>query len=315
MWSGFPLFPETASTVAGRIDNLYFFLVSVTAFFTLLIFLLVFIFALKYRRKSETERPRPITGSFFLEFIWIGVPLVITLIMFTWGAVLYFDLARPPKGALDIYVVGKQWMWKVQHPTGQREINELHIPINRPVRLTMATEDVIHSFYIPAFRIKKDVEPGKYSTLWFEATQTGEFHLFCAEYCGTRHSLMGGKVVALEPKQYQAWLSGGAADETLEEAGARLFQQLGCVTCHRADSGARGPALEGKFGKPVLLSSGETVIFDEAYTRESILNPRSKIVAGYPTVMPTFQGQISEEGLLQLIAFIKSLTPRQEGNQ
>jgi cytochrome c oxidase subunit 2 len=230
------------------------------------------------------------------------------MIMFTWGAALYFKTYdRAPADSLEIYVVGKQWMWHIQHPTGQREINQLHIPLGRPIKLTMATEDVIHSFYIPVFRVKKDVVPGRYSTIWFEATKPGIYHLFCAEYCGTGHSRMVGWVTVMEPVQYQDWLSGGVPGESLASAGEKLFQQMGCNTCHRV--GGRGPMLTGLFGKPVQLRTGETVIADEAYIRESILNSNAKIVAGFPSPsdMPTYQGQISEEGLLQIIAYIKSL--------
>ena len=306
-WLGFPLFPELASTVAARVDALFFFLVAVSAFFSTLIFLLVGYFAIRYRRPSDAERPRPIEGDLRLELLWTLIPLGITMVMFVWGASLYFTLSRPPAGALEISVVAKQWMWKYQHPQGQREINELHVPLGRPVRLIMTSEDVIHSFFVPAFRTKMDVLPGRYTATWFEATKAGEFHSFCAEYCGTQHSGMLTRVVVMNPAQYEKWLSGGGLRESLASAGERLFQQLGCNTCHRADSAARGPALEGLFGKPVQLQSGESMTADEAYIRESILNPNAKIVAGYQPIMPTFQGQVSEEGFLQIIAYIKSL--------
>jgi cytochrome c oxidase subunit 2 len=316
MRSDFLLFPEQASTVAAQVDALYYFLVAVSAFFTLLIFLLVLYFAVKYRRRSELERPRPILGDLRLELVWTIIPLGFTLIMFGWGASLYFNLSRPPADAITIYVVGKQWMWKVQHPEGRREIDELHVPVGQPVKLTMTSEDVIHSFFVPAFRIKMDVVPGRYTTAWFEATKAGVYHLFCAEYCGTNHSGMIGRVVVMEPVHYQQWLSGGdgtsVRGEALETAGARLFQDLGCNTCHRAEAGAlgvgQGPALEGVFGTSVRLQSGETVVADEGYLRESILNPNAKLTAGYQPTMPTFQGLISEEGLLQIIAYIKSLS-------
>jgi cytochrome c oxidase subunit 2 len=204
-------------------------------------------------------------------------------------------------------VVGKQWMWKLQHPTGQRELNELHVPVNRPVRLTMTSEDVIHSFYVPAFRIKADVVPGKYTSTWFEATKTGEYHLFCAEYCGTSHAVMGGRIVVMEPAEYERWLTGGASAESLPAAGEALFARLACNTCHKSDGSGRGPSLVGKFGKTEKLASGETVAVDESYVRESILNPQAKITTGYPPIMPTFKGLVTEDQLLQLIAYIKSL--------
>jgi len=315
MFTDFPLLPEQASTFAEGVDALFFFLVTVTVFFSALIFLLVIVFAVKYRRRSETEVPEPVHGSLALELTWSIIPLGLALVMFGWGAKLYFDAYHnAPPDALELYVVGKQWMWHIQHPTGQREINQLHIPVGRPVKLTMATEDVIHSFYIPAFRVKKDVVPGRYTTVWFQATKPGAYHLFCAEYCGTKHSQMTGTVTVMEPVQYQNWLSGGITGESLASAGEKLFQQLGCNTCHRDMTTGRGPVLRGIFGKPVNVLSGEKIVADEAYLRESILNPNAKIVVGFPspTIMPTYQGQISEEGLLQIAAYIKSLAAEQQ---
>ena len=303
----FPLFPEQASTVAGRVDALYLFLVAVSVVFSSLIFMLVGYFAVKYRRRSDAEWPRPILGDLRLELLWTIVPLGITLVMFVWGASLYFTMSRPPAEALEISVVAKQWMWKFQHPGGQREINALHVPMGRPVKLTMTSEDVIHSFFVPAFRVKMDVLPGRYTSMWFQATKAGDYHSFCAEYCGTQHSGMLGRVIVLVPAQYERWLSAAAVGESPAAAGARLFQQLGCQSCHRADSGEKGPALDGLFGRSVRLQSGATVFADEAYLRESIFDPNAKIVAGYRQVMPTFRGQISEEGLFQIIAHIKSL--------
>lgn len=308
MWSGFPLFPEQASSIAASVDALYFYLVGVTLFFSILIFLCVLVFAIKYRRRSESEIPPQTRSDWRLETAWIVIPLILTIVMFVWGTALYFQTFRTPKGALEIYVVGRQWMWKIQHSTGRREINELHVPIGRDVKLLLASEDVIHSFYLPAFRVKKDAVPGRYTTLWFKPTKTGEYHLFCAEYCGTKHSGMVGRLVVMEPKAFETWLAGGVAEEPLEEAGRNLFSRLGCNTCHLPDEAGRCPSLEGKFGREVLLQTGETVVFDEAYTRESILRPRAKIVAGYQALMPTFQGLVSEEGVIQLIAYIRSLS-------
>jgi cytochrome c oxidase subunit II len=304
MFSNLPFFPEQASTMAKRVDALYFFLLSVSGFFAVLIALLLVVFAFKYRRRSESERPPTIHGSLRLELAWTLIPFALTMVMFVWGASLYVALARPPDDALQVYVVGKQWMWKLQHLEGRREINELHVPVGRSVKLTMTSEDVIHSFFVPAFRVKQDVVPGRYSTLWFEATKVGSYHLFCAEYCGTQHSGMIGQVVVMEPAEYQTWLSGAAASGSLASAGAALFEQLGCVTCH-VGPGARGPQLAGLFGKRVQLQNGQTVTADEAYIRESILDPRAKLVAGYQPLMPTFKGLVSEEGLMQLIAYIK----------
>jgi len=304
---GVPLFPEQASTMAGRVDALFYFLLAVAAFFATLIFFLVVVFAVKYRRRSEDERPRPITGHLGLEIFWTAVPLGLTMVMFVWGALLFSDTYNPPLNALEINVVAKQWMWKVQHPEGQREINELHVPVGRPVKLMMTSEDVIHDFFVPAFRVKKDVLPGRYATLWFEATKPGEYHLFCAQYCGTQHSGMVGRIVVMEPAEYVRWLGGGATEVSMTEAGEKLFQRLGCSTCHRLDGTGQGPSLVGLFGKPVQLAGGKSVTADEDYIRESILDPRAKITAGYQPVMPIFKGLISEDGILQIMAYIKSL--------
>lgn len=311
MFENFPLFPESASTMAGDVDSLYFFLTAVSLFFVVIIFGGVFFFALRYQRRSESERPRPIVGSLRLELLWTIIPLILSMIMFAWGAKLYFDLSTPPEDSLNVYVVGKQWMWKIQHPEGKREINTLHVPTATPVRLIMTSEDVIHSFYIPAFRVKMDVLPGRYTSLWFEATKPGRYHLFCAEYCGTSHSDMVGSVVVMAPGEFQNWLGGqDTGGQSMAEAGGQLFSQMGCITCHSQESGARGPDLQGAFGNMVALETGE-VLVDEDYIRESILNPNAKIVRNYRPVMPTYKGQISEEGILKLIAYIKSLS--QEG--
>jgi cytochrome c oxidase subunit II len=303
------LFPQQASSFAPHVDALYGFLIAVTAFFSLLIGALVVSFAIRYRRRSPGEIPPAVHESGLLEVVWTVIPLGLVLIMFFWGAAVYFRITRPPAGAIEIYVTGKQWMWKIQHGDGHREMNELHVPVGQPVRLTMASEDVIHSFFVPAFRFKRDVVPGRFSIAWFEATKPGRYHLFCAEYCGTRHSGMIGWVYAMKPADYQAWLSGGAAGESLAAAGAKRFQEQACNTCHAEQAGARGPSLIGLFGKTVRLQGGQTVVADEAYLRESITNPQARLVEGYPPIMPTFQGLISEEGLLQLIAYIKSLSP------
>ncbi|MBA2605009.1 MAG: cytochrome c oxidase subunit II [Acidobacteria bacterium] len=308
MPTNFPLFPQQASAQAGQVDAIYFFMVAVTAFFALLIAGLIVFFSVRFRRRHRDEIGVPIHGSLALELLWTFVPFVIAMGMFGWGAKVFFDLYRVPAGAMEIFVVGKQWMWKVQHMGGQREINELHVPIGRPVKLIMGSEDVIHSFYIPAFRVKADVIPGRYNTLWFEATKPGTYHLFCAEYCGTKHSGMIGSVVAMEPAQYQAWLDGGPADGTPVDAGAKLFQDLACHTCHQQDSQGRGPVLTNLFGSRVQLQDGRTVVADEAYIRESIVNPQAMVKAGFQPLMPTFQGLVTEEQLLQLISYVRSLS-------
>jgi cytochrome c oxidase subunit II len=307
MWSGTPLFPERASTMAWRVDALYFFLVGLSAFFALLIAGLIVFFAVKYRRRSKDAVGAAIHGGLLLEITWSVIPFMLTMVIFVWGASVFFAMSRPPDETLNIYVVAKQWMWKFQHLDGQREINELHVPVGRAVKLIMTSEDVIHDFFVPAFRVKADVLPGRYTQLWFQSTRPGRYQLFCAEYCGTRHSGMTGAVVVMEPNEYQTWLSGGTAEGSLASAGAKLFQDLACNTCHRPDAQGRGPVLEGLFGKTQSLLSGESIVVDEAYLRESILQPAAKITAGFQPIMPAFQGLVSEEQLLELIEYVKSL--------
>ncbi|MGE5444000.1 MAG: cytochrome c oxidase subunit II [Ignavibacteriales bacterium] len=307
MASGFSLFPERASTVAGRIDTFFHFMVVLCAFVALLVIVLIFYFCIKYRRGSNADRSRLLINNYKLESAWTIIPLGIFIFIFIWGANLFFTMYQPPPGAIEIYVVGKQWMWKIQHPEGQREIDELHVPMGRPVKLTMTSQDVIHDFFIPAFRVKQDVLPGRYTSLWFEATKPGEYHLFCSQYCGTNHSLMVGRVIVMRPVDYEKWLKTGTINESLASAGQRLFQQFGCSGCHGPNSSVHAPKLEGVFGKPVHLQGGETVIADEKYIRDSILLPESQVVAGYVPIMPSFKSQINEEQLLQIIAYIKSL--------
>ena len=313
MFTNFPFFPQAASEQAGQVDALYFFLVAVTAFFTALIAILVVVFAVKFRRRHGDEVGVEIHGSLALELLWTFIPLGITMVMFVWGAQVFFHMTRPPKGAMEIYVVGKQWMWKAQHMDGAREINELHVPIGIPVKLTMGSEDVIHSFFIPDFRVKADVVPGRYNTMWFTATKPGRYHIFCTQYCGTKHSAMIGWVTAMEPSDYQAWLGGGPAGGSMAENGAKLFQDLACATCHLENGQGRAPSLKGVYGSTVTLATGQTVTADDAYVRESVLNPQAKVVAGYQPIMPTFQGLVTEEQLLQLIAYVKSLGGNQQG--
>jgi cytochrome c oxidase subunit II len=310
-----PMMPRQASTVAGEVDALYTSLWALTVVFSVLIAGAIVYFAIKYRRRSPKEIPRPIEGALRLEIVWSVIPFIISMGIFAWGASLYFRQYSPPAEALDIYVVGKQWMWKFQHVEGQREINELHVPVGRKVKLTMTTEDVIHAFFVPAFRVKMDVVPGKYTSVWFEATRPGRYHLFCAEYCGTSHSGMIGWIEVMEQRDYQAWLSGGRQEGSLASTGQKVFQDLACATCHRTDGTGRGPTLEDLYGRQVQLEGGQTVVANADYIRESILNSQAKIVAGFqrPSIMPTFQGQISEEQLLQLIEYIKSLAHARAG--
>lgn len=298
---------ERASTAAASVDHLFYFLLAVSAFFLILIFALLFYFAVRYRRRSPDQVAALINEPVALEVVWIVIPFLITIVIFVWGAKIFSDQAHAPAGAEEIFVVGKQWMWKLQHQEGNREINELHIPIGRPIKLVMTSEDVIHDFFVPAFRVKKDVLPGRYTSIWFEANKVGTYHFFCSQYCGTDHSRMAGWVTVMEPAAYERWLSQGNAVETLAASGEMLFQRLGCTNCHQAADTDRGPSLVGTFGRARRLQGGNTIIVDESYLRESILNPRAQVVAGYQPLMPTFTGQVNEEQLLELIAYMKSL--------
>jgi cytochrome c oxidase subunit 2 len=313
MLQNLPIFAPSASSISQEMDLLYFFLVAVSAFFALLVAALVVFFALKFKRKHPDEVGHPIHGSLVLELTWTIIPLLLTLVMFAWGAKIYFFVARPPADAMQIDVVGKQWMWKIHHPEGVREINELHVPLGKPVRIRLGSEDVIHDFFIPAFRVKMDAVPGRWTTEWFTATEVGEYHIFCAQYCGTKHSGMIGKVVVMTPQDYEAWLQGGRTTGTSVDDGARLFSELSCTTCHKADSTGRGPTLIGLYGSTVTLNDGRQVVADEAYLRESIVNSQAKIVQGYQPIMPLFQGAITEENLMQLVAYVESLKAAPKG--
>src|ERR1700758_5069443 len=306
MFDNFPLWPQRASSTAGNVDALFIFLLIVSGMMTLLIFAAVVYFAARYRHRRGVLAEQ-IEGSTPLELTWSIIPLFVFLAIFAWGAVVYFKSRTPPRDATEVYVVAKQWMWKLEHAEGQREINELHVPVGRDVKLIMTSQDVIHSFFIPAFRMKQDVLPGRYTVAWFRATKPGTYHLFCAEYCGTMHSGMIGSIVVMEPAQFEAWMGGGTSGP-LSATGEKIFAELGCVTCHRTDSQGRGPNLQGVFGKPVQLADGRTVTADEDYIRESILDPGAKVVSGFKPVMPTFQGLVSEEQLNALVAYVKSLS-------
>jgi cytochrome c oxidase subunit 2 len=312
MLKGLRLFPEQASTLASQVDGLLFFLLGVTIFFTVLIAGTIAVFMIRYRRRRDDAIPEGVHGSLALEIGWSAIPLLIAMVIFAWGASLYATMRRPPDDATNVDVVGKQWMWKLQHIEGRREINELHVPVGKPIKLTLTSEDVIHSFYVPAFRIKQDAVPGRYTTAWFEATKPGRYHLFCAEYCGTIHSGMIGSVIVMEPAEFQAWLqtgeSGAAAPEVSPAvAGKALFQEKGCPSCHAGGPSPLGPSLAGLLGSTVLLADGESVVADENYVRESILNPHAQLVKGYPPIMPVFKGLLTEENVMQLIAYLKTL--------
>jgi cytochrome c oxidase subunit II len=293
--------------MAPRVDALFFFLLGVSGFFSLLIAGLIVYYAVRFRRRAPDAIGARIAGGMVLEIGWTVIPLLIALVIFFWGASVFFAMARPPDDTLNVYVVGKQWMWKFQHLNGQREINELHVPVGRAVKLIMTSEDVIHDVFVPGFRVKADVIPGRFTQLWFQPTKPGRYHLFCAEYCGTRHSGMVGEVVVMEPDDFERWLSGGSTSGSLVSAGAKLFADLACNTCHRPDTQTRGPLLDGIYGKTVTLQNGSTALADEAYLREAILNPGARLRAGFQPIMPAYQGVVTEDGVAQMIEYIKSL--------
>jgi cytochrome c oxidase subunit II len=322
MFADIIFFPESASTTARSVDLLGYFLVTVTGAASLLIGFLIIFFSIRYRRRPNTPPPPNVPGNRALELFWTLTPLAIFMVMFVWGATVYFGAYRAPDDATVIYGVGKQWMWKFQHPEGQREINELHVPAGRPFKMMLTSEDVIHSFFVPEFRIHMDVLPGRYTTVWFQATKPGRYHLFCSQYCGTNHAGMIGTVIVMEPAEYQQWLQ-YHAEGSLALEGRKTFLKYRCVSCHSANGEARAPVLEDLYGRAVhYRRSGtpgntqnyRTTIADEDYIRESILDPSAKIVAGYESIMPTFKGQVDEEDIIRLIAFIKTLkhgeTPR-----
>ena len=308
MLFGFQIFPTQASTLAPEIDNLYLGVIAITSLFAIIVVVCVIYFAIKYRDHTGDKVGAPITGSVPLELGWSLIPFFISIGIFVWASVVFFHIVRAPDQTLEIYSTGKRWMWRFQHIDGQREINELHVPVGRPVRVVFTSEDVLHDLFIPAFRVKADAVPGRYSAIWFEATKVGEYHLFCAEYCGTNHSGMIGTVYVMEPADYQTWLAGDGAMSggSMAERGAQLFTQLACVTCHLGEGG-RGPSLVGLFGSTVTLTDGTTVVADESYLRESILTSQAKTVAGYQPLMPTFQGLVNENDVASLIEYIKSM--------
>jgi cytochrome c oxidase subunit 2 len=309
-----PVFPREASGFAGNVDALVGYLIAVSLFFVLLIAAVTAYSFVKFRRRRSEEIGVPIHGNLRLEVAWIAIPTLLALVMFGWGAVVYLHERQAPRDTLDIYVVAKQWMWKLQQPNGRREINELHVPVGRNVRLIMASEDVIHDFFVPAFRIKQDVVPGRYTTMWFRATQTGRYHFFCSQYCGTNHALMGGWVIVMEPAQYEAWLGGASGESNPVAAGEQLFHQLACISCHTGVRSGRGPVLSGLYGSKVSLADGRKVIADDAYIRQCILDARVNVPVGYQPIMPVFQGVVTEEQILSLTAYIKSL-PKPGGGE
>ena len=297
-----------ASSWATQWQHLFYFLMAISVFFTVVIFGSIFYFAIKYRRRSKDEMPPRIEDNLALEITWTVIPTGLCVVMFIWASGLFFRNSRPPTASTEIFVIAQRWMWKVQHPEGVQEIDELHVPVGVPIKLTMTSQDVIHDFSVPAFRIKKDVLPERYTSEWFKATETGRFHLFCDQYCGTSHSAMVGWVIVMEPTEYSRWLSGGVASKSMADVGAQLYARYGCDTCH---STGKGPSFAGLYGSLVKLTNSQTAIADDTYIRKSILNPSSRRAAGYAPVMPTFQGQLGEEQILQLTAYIKSLAKQE----
>ncbi len=306
----FPLLPYEDSSYAARVDGIFVSLLVLCTVITLGVFAVIIAFCIRYRRGSPADRShRPSESTqIAVEFAWIILPLLIFIGLFIWAGNVYFEMFSPPADGVAIYVIGKQWMWKIEHATGQREINQLHIPIDRNIVLTMTSQDVIHDFDVPAFRIKHDVLPGRYNTMWFKATKTGTYHLFCGQYCGDFHSLMVGDVIAMSPTDYAAWLQGhgeGTSD-TLAADGSRAFHALGCSGCHEGSQVVHAPSLNGLYDEPVPLQSGQVVRADDTFLRDMILQPAKNVPAGYQPIMPSYQGLVTEEQIVSLIAYIKS---------
>src|SRR5229473_447094 len=300
------LFPPEASAISPYMDAFYFFLIAISAVGMIAVIILVFGFSIMYRQEKNPVATQ-IEGSTLLEATWTIIPLALFMICFVWGALLYFRIYNPPTNAMNIYIVGKQWMWKAEHPGGQHEINALHVPTGRNVQLTMISQDVFHSFSIPDFRVKREVIPGRYSTVWFQATEPGTYHIFCTQYCGTQHSGMIGEVTVMSPDDYQKWTQASTSGMSLAQNGERLFASIGCNACHSGSAAARGPNLAGVYGSKLKLVNGSEVLVNDAYLRDAILNPSQHITAGYAPIMPTYQGQVSEEGLIDLVEYIKSM--------
>src|SRR6201990_2984407 len=302
----FALFPPQASAIAPYMDAFYFFLLLISLGGLVLVGLMVGTFSIMFRKEKNPQATH-IEGSTLLEATWTIIPLALFMVCFVWGALLYFRIYNPPTNAMNIYIVGKQWMWKAEHPGGQHEINALHIPVDRDVQLTMISQDVFHSFSIPAFRVKREVIPGRYSTVWFNATDPGTYHIFCTQYCGTNHSAMIGEVTVLSPDDYQKWTQESTSGMSLAQNGERLFASMGCNACHSGSAAARGPNLSGVDGSKLQITNGSQVLVNDAYLRDAILNPSQHVTAGYAPIMPTYQGQVSEDGLIDLVEYIKGM--------
>ena len=298
--------PTAASASAVEADHLILSFTVLTLFLTAPIFISFTYFAIRYRRGVKADRRHDEVRSSAIEMTWMIGPFVLTLFFFAWGAQLFMHHKTLPAGGLQIDAIGRQWMWKFQHPGGQSEIDDLHVPVGQDVIMHMISQDVIHAFYLPALRIQMDVLPDRYTNLWFKADKVGSYHLLCSEYCGTDHSVMGGTITVMEPADYQRWLGASGSDMSLASAGEELFQSYGCSGCHQGQSTVRAPSLVGLYGKPVPMEDGRTVVADDSYIRDKILNPNDNLVAGYKQVMPAFKGVIAEDDLLRLVAYIKS---------
>lgn len=303
------LWPGQPSEHAASVDALFIAFSALTLLLSAPVFVLLAVFAVRYRRGREADRRAARHRSVLLETSWALIPFLLVLGFFGWATWLYVGINRPPADALEINVIAKQWMWKAQHPGGQREINELHIPVGQPVVLTLTSQDVIHSLYLPALRLKQDAVPGMFTTMWFEVDDPGIYRLTCTEFCGTGHSQMGGTFYALPPEGYAAWLEAADVDAPLARQGEVLFRRYGCSGCHGIASEVHAPSLAGVYGSPVPLSTGEVIIADGQYIHDSILLPKKHVVAGYEPIMPTFANILDEEDVLRLVAYIKSLAP------
>lgn len=309
MSQGLALLPPSASAAARGTDALYLALVGFSTLMAVIFMALIVIFSYRYRRNAKVNRAGAPSSARGLEAAWTIAPLVVFLALFAWSARQYALQSQAPRDATRVFVVAKQWMWTVEHPNGRREINELHIPVDTPIKLIMTSQDVIHSFFVPAFRNKRDVVPGRYSTIWFRADRPGEYLLLCAEYCGTDHSEMKGRVVAMAPQDYARWMEEGAPHPGLAERGFALFRRHGCMGCHAAASSVHAPELSGLLGRRVHLSDGRNIVADETYVRDSIMEPQRAIVAGYDAIMPSFKNQLNEEEITAIIEYIRSLGP------
>jgi cytochrome c oxidase subunit 2 len=303
--------PEQASKTASQVDLLVLCLLGITGSVTLVVAAVILFFLIKYRRNSTVDRSETKNSNLTMEITWSIIPLFIFIFLFGWGARLYLRESEVPANAAEIHVIGKQWMWKIEHLQGKREINELHVPVGQTVKLVMTSQDVIHSFFIPSFRIKEDVLPGRYTTQWFKPTKTGSYQIFCAQYCGTNHALMIGRLVVQGPAEYAEWLRSGSETVSIAQTGERLFRSLGCSGCHSSGASVHAPLLEGVYGSQVPLVDGRIVRADERYLRDCILIPNTEVVAGYDPVMPSFQGRLTEEQIFALVTYIKSLNTNQ----